>query len=62
VIEDAERVYAEMAVLARNFPGWKLGVISDHPGFESFFGRKADSCREITNGAMPAYFYIYERL
>ncbi|MDR1373615.1 MAG: class I SAM-dependent RNA methyltransferase [Treponema sp.] len=58
----AERTYAEMAELARGFPGWKLGVISDHAGFESYFGRKADSVREITNGAIPSYFYEYEGL
>ncbi|MDR2019252.1 MAG: class I SAM-dependent RNA methyltransferase [Treponema sp.] len=58
----AERTYEEMAELARGFPGWKLGVISDHPGFESHFGRKADSVREITNGAVPSYFYEYEGL
>jgi putative N6-adenine-specific DNA methylase len=57
---DAEAAYVEMAVLARNFPGWKLGVICDHPGFESFFGRKAESCREISNGAMQLYFYQIE--
>ena len=58
----AERTYEEMAELARGFPGWKVGVISDHPGFESHFGRKADSVREITNGAIPSYFYEYEGL
>jgi len=61
-IEASIEIYREMAVLAKNFPGWKLAVISDHPGFESFFGRKADSCREITGGAVPAYFYQYEKL
>jgi putative N6-adenine-specific DNA methylase len=57
-----EAIYHDMAGLARYFPGWKLGVISDHPGFESFFGSKADSCREITNGSVPLYFYQYEQL
>ena len=60
--ESAEKTYAEMGCLARNFPGWKLALITDHPGFESFFGRKADSCREITNGAIRSYLYQYERL
>jgi len=58
----AQRTYAEMAVLTKHFPGWKLAVICDHPGFESFFGRKADSCREISNGPDPAYFFQYGRL
>ena len=59
---DSERTYQEMEVLSRNFPGWKLGVISNHAGFESFFGRKADSCRELTNGALQSYFFVYEQL
>ncbi|MDR2631648.1 MAG: class I SAM-dependent RNA methyltransferase [Spirochaetaceae bacterium] len=58
----AEAIYREMGVLAKNFPGWKLGIITDHPGFESHFGRKADSLREITNGAIPSYFYEYHHL
>jgi putative N6-adenine-specific DNA methylase len=61
-IDASLEIYREMSILAKNFPGWKLAVISDHPGFESFFGRKADSCREITGGAIPAYFYQYEKL
>jgi putative N6-adenine-specific DNA methylase len=60
--EEAEQTYAEMEALRRNFPGWKLACVTDHPGFESFFGKKADSCREITNGAIPSYFYQYEKL
>ncbi|MDR1420556.1 MAG: class I SAM-dependent RNA methyltransferase [Treponema sp.] len=57
---EAEKTYGEMAGLPRRFPGWKLAVISDNPGFESFFGSKASSCREITNGAFPAYFFQYD--
>jgi putative N6-adenine-specific DNA methylase len=60
--EEAEKTYGEMGELTGHFPGWKLAVITDHPGFESFFGKKADSCREITNGAIPSYFFQYEGL
>jgi putative N6-adenine-specific DNA methylase len=56
---EAERVYGEMAGLLNRFAGWKIAVITDHPGFESFLGRKAASCREITNGAVQSYFYQY---
>jgi putative N6-adenine-specific DNA methylase len=59
---DAEAVYGAMAGMSRRFPAWKLGVITDHPGFESFFGKKADSCREITNGATASYFFQYDEL
>ncbi|MDR2101926.1 MAG: hypothetical protein LBP43_05090 [Treponema sp.] len=58
--ESAEGIYRDMGKLARQFPGWKLGVITDHPGFESFFGKKAGSCREITNGAAASYFFLYD--
>ncbi|MDR0601592.1 MAG: class I SAM-dependent RNA methyltransferase, partial [Treponema sp.] len=58
--EEAEKTYGEMADLRRRFSGWKLAVITDHPEFESFFGAKAASCREITNGAFPAWFFQYE--
>jgi putative N6-adenine-specific DNA methylase len=57
----AEEIYKEMANLhASRFPGWKLAVITDHSGFESFIGKKADSCREISNGAIPSYFFQYD--
>jgi putative N6-adenine-specific DNA methylase len=58
----AEANYAAMSHLAEGFPGWKLGVITNHAGFESHFGQKADSCREITNGAIESFFFQYEKL
>ncbi|MDR3171516.1 MAG: class I SAM-dependent RNA methyltransferase [Treponema sp.] len=61
-LEGAEANYRTMEELPRCFPGWKLTLITDHPGFESLFGRKADSCREITNGAIRSYCYQYECL
>jgi putative N6-adenine-specific DNA methylase len=56
----AEEIYRDMALWCRNFPGWKLACISDHSGFESYFGRKAASCKEMTNGAIRSYFYQYD--
>ncbi|MCL2196864.1 MAG: class I SAM-dependent RNA methyltransferase [Treponema sp.] len=56
----AEQIYGEMKTLEERFPGWKFAIITDHSGFESFYGKKADSCREISNGAIPSYFYQYE--
>jgi putative N6-adenine-specific DNA methylase len=59
---EAEAIYAEMGDIGKRFPAWKLALITDHPGFESHFGRKANSCRELTNGALDSYFYDYEKL
>jgi putative N6-adenine-specific DNA methylase len=60
--EGAEENYRKMADLSRRFSGWKLGVITDHPGFESHFGKKADDCKEITNGTIRSYIYQYNKL
>jgi len=59
-ITQAEHIYKEMSGLEQRFPGWKIAVITDHNGFESFFGKKADSCKEISNGAVPSYFFQYD--
>ncbi|MDR0324016.1 MAG: class I SAM-dependent RNA methyltransferase [Treponema sp.] len=58
----AELTYREIGSLGQRFPGWKLAVITDASGFESFYGKKADSCREISNGAVPSYFFQYDLL
>jgi putative N6-adenine-specific DNA methylase len=58
--QEAEENYARMSVLRDNFPGWKIAVITSHPGFESFFGRKADSCAALTNGALETFVYQFE--
>ena len=60
--QQSEQIYREMEGLKQRFPGWKLALITDHSGFESFFGAKADSCRPISNGAIPSYFFQYELL
>jgi putative N6-adenine-specific DNA methylase len=59
---EAEATYREMGELSQRFKGWKLAVITDHPGFESHFGKKADWCKEIMNGANPSFLYQYEKL
>lgn len=56
----AEQTYQKMGGLNRRFEGWKLAVITDNGGFESFYGKKADSCREISNGAIQSYFFQYD--
>jgi putative N6-adenine-specific DNA methylase len=58
----AEQIYKEMGNLAQRFPGWKLAIITDHSGFESFYGKKADSCREMSNGAIPSFLFQYDVL
>jgi putative N6-adenine-specific DNA methylase len=58
----AEAGYREMAALREHFAGWKMALICDHPGFESHFGKKADSLKELKSGAVNAYLYQFEKL
>ncbi|MDR1429083.1 MAG: class I SAM-dependent RNA methyltransferase [Spirochaetaceae bacterium] len=59
---ESEALYRDMGMLSTRFPGWKLAVISDHPGFESFFGREADTIKKITNGAIDSFLYEFTSL
>lgn len=61
-LEEAERSYQAMGCLVDSFAGWTMGVVTNHPGFESHFGYAADAVREITNGALRSYLYTYDRL
>jgi putative N6-adenine-specific DNA methylase len=60
--KEAEERYGDMALLCRTFPGWKLALICNHRGFESHFGRKADSCRGLKSGPVDTWLYQYEKL
>ncbi|MCL2094425.1 MAG: class I SAM-dependent RNA methyltransferase [Treponema sp.] len=60
--QTAEATYGAMAALREPFARWKMVLICDHPGFESLFGRRADTCRELSNGAIGSYVYQYEAL
>jgi len=57
---ESEAIYAAMGGLRRRFPGWRLAVITDHPGFESFFGRPASDSRGITNGPVDCRLYRFD--
>jgi putative N6-adenine-specific DNA methylase len=59
---EAEEIYRRMDRFNETFPGWSAGVITNHPGFESHFGRAADSVRELTNGALRSYLYLFQKL
>jgi putative N6-adenine-specific DNA methylase len=48
----AEAVYRALASLLRRHPGWSLGALSAHPGFERCLGRRADRKRRLYNGRL----------
>ena len=52
--ESASALYSSMHALLRNFPGWDLGFITSHDGFEEAFGKKASKKRALKSGNLDA--------
>ena len=58
-IKEAEQLYKEIGVHFRSLSPWQVYVITSHPGFERFYGKKADKVRKLYNGMLPCYLYQY---
>ena len=57
--KSAESLYGQMNSLLNNHEGWRMGVLSSHPGFERHFGRRAQKKRRLYNGRLECEFLIY---
>ncbi|MCL2811744.1 MAG: class I SAM-dependent RNA methyltransferase, partial [Clostridia bacterium] len=55
----AEAVYRALAGLMRQHPGWSLGALSAHPGFERCLGRRADKKRRLYNGRLECEWMTF---
>jgi len=55
----AEKVYRALAGLLRQHPGWNLGALSAHPGFERCLGRRADKKRRLYNGRLECEWMTF---
>ena len=56
---EAEALYREIGVHFRSLSPWQVYVITSHPSFERFFGKRADKVRKLYNGMIPCYLYQY---
>ena len=57
--EEAEALYREIGTHFRSLAPWQVYVITSHPGFERFYGKRADKVRKLYNGMIPAFLYQY---
>jgi hypothetical protein len=56
----SEMIYHEIGELARKrFQRHRICIITDHPGFESFYGSTATQIRQITNGNLLTSLYLF---
>ena len=58
-LREAEQLYKEIGVHFRSLSPWQVYVITSHPQFERFYGKKADKVRKLYNGMLPCYLYQY---
>ena len=60
--EEAEKLYRIFGEAYRHVPPkWRTLVITSHPEFESFFGRRAEKKRKLYNGMMRCDLYQFSR-
>ena len=60
--QEAEALYEAFGQAYRSIPPkWRVLVLTSHPEFERFFGRKADKKRKLYNGMMKCELYQFTR-
>ena len=57
--KEVETLYREIGVHFRSLSPWQVYVITSHPGFEKFYGKRADKVRKLYNGMIPCYLYQF---
>jgi putative N6-adenine-specific DNA methylase len=57
--EEVEKLYREMGKTFSKLDAWSYYVITSHPEFEKFFGKKADKKGKLYNGRIQCNYYQY---
>ena len=55
----AETLYRDMGRAFSELYPWQIYIITSHPQFERFYGRRADKVRKLYNGMIPCFLYQY---
>ena len=58
-MREVEQPYRDIGVHFRSLSPWQVYVITSHPGFEKFYGKRADKVRKLYNGMIPCYLYQF---
>ncbi len=58
-LREVEALYREIGEHFRSLSPWQVYIITSHPAFERFYGKKADKVRKLYNGMLPCYLYQY---
>jgi len=58
-VKAAEDLYQRMGKVFKRLDTWSYYVLTAHPGFERFFGKKANKKRKLFNGNIRVDYYQY---
>ncbi len=58
--EEINMLYKDMSDLIKSFPGWQMGFITADLDFESKFGKKAESKKNLKSGILDTALFVYE--
>ncbi|HOJ12445.1 MAG TPA: class I SAM-dependent RNA methyltransferase [Clostridiales bacterium] len=58
-LREVEKLYTQMGNVFKKFDTWSYYILSSHPDFERFFGRRADKKRKLYNGMIKCNYYQY---
>lgn len=56
---EVETLYREIGERFRSLAPWQVYIITSHPDFQRFYGRRADKVRKLYNGMIPCYLYQF---
>ncbi|MBA4418782.1 MAG: RNA methyltransferase [Syntrophus sp. (in: bacteria)] len=56
---EIESLYKTMGKVFADLDGWSCFILSAHPQFQRFYGRRADKNRKLFNGDIRCYYYQY---
>ena len=58
-LREAEALYRDIGEHFRSLSPWQVYIITSHPAFERFYGKRADKVRKLYNGMIPCYLYQF---
>lgn len=58
-LRDAERIYRDFGASMKHNPAFNSYIITSHPEFEHFYGKRAVKRRKLYNGMIKCELYMY---
>lgn len=58
-LKQVEQLYKQMGAVFGKLDSWSYYIITSHPQFEKFFGKRADKKRKLYNGRLLCNYYQF---